>query len=284
MLRAAAALHPRFAAAAQDADSPLLDLAVLVGEGLDTVELEAVERQMEFYAFLVGRAVGGRSEPRRRLAGLREVLCGEEGFHGESEQYDDPLNSFLGQVIGRKRGLPIALSVVYLAVAQRLGWPLVGIDFPVHFLLRYLAEGELLVIDPFHGGRLLEPVQCLALARPAFASLPPVALGEAVRQRLDAVVDSRRIADRMLRNLELSYLRREDWSRVRNVLEKRLLLHPGAVVERRDLGRILELAGEPRRALECLESYLHLSPGAADRGEIEAAAERIRRQLEDGRR
>lgn len=284
MLRAAAAQHPRFAAAAQDADSPLLELAVLIGEGLDTLDLEAVERQIEFYAFLVDRALAGRTEPRQRLASLRQVLAGEEGLHGDVKQYDDPLNSFLGRVLERRRGLPIALGVIYLAVAQRLGWPLVGIDFPVHFLLRYLADRELLIVDPFHSGRLIEPGQCLALARPAFASLPPVALGEAVRQRLDAVADCRRMVDRMLRNLELSYLRREDWARVRNVLEKRLLLHPGAVSERRDLGRILDLAGEPRRALECLESYLHLSPGAADRGEIEATAGRIRRQIEDGRR
>lgn len=91
---------------------------------------------------------------------LVQVLFHEEGFVGNLQNYNDPANSYLTQVVNTRLGIPISLSVVYLLVAQRLGMPLYGTNLPLHFLLQYESESYFTYIDPFHGGVLLDRFTC----------------------------------------------------------------------------------------------------------------------------
>lgn len=279
--RAAAVSQPEFAAVAREAHPSLLALAAHVAEGFEAYDLERMSAEVAFLAWLVGRAAGDSTEPRVRVEALRRVLAVEEGFRGNVEDYYDPANSFLNRVLSRRLGLPISLSVIYLAVAGRLGWPLMGIDFPSHFLLRYDGPDEPLVIDPFHGGLVVDPARCAELAGSALAETEPVERLAMTRLRLAARATPRRIVTRMLKNLEGVYLQRHDYLPARNVIEKLLLVNPEAADELRDLGGVYHLLGDQDRALECWRSYLAASPGAPDRGYVEAMAARLRDTLDE---
>jgi regulator of sirC expression with transglutaminase-like and TPR domain len=97
--------------------------------------------------------------PEPSLDGLRRYLFEELGFHGNTDDYADPSNSFLDEVVRRRTGLPITLSVVLIEVGRRLDVPLVGVGMPGHFLVRHeRPPGEF--IDAFDGGRVLDEDGC----------------------------------------------------------------------------------------------------------------------------
>src|SRR5512138_1765819 len=100
------------------------------------------------------------------LEALRHVLVDEEGLRGNEADYADPRNSFLNEVLERKLGIPISLSVVWMEVARRAGLRLEGVGFPGHFLAKYVSPGGLEVfVDAFHGGEMLSADECVARYR-----------------------------------------------------------------------------------------------------------------------
>lgn len=141
--------------------------------------------------------------PRPSLDGLCELLFEDMGFAGDTADYGDPRNSFLDQVLDRRLGIPISLSVLMIEIGRRVGVPLEGVGMPGHFLVRHNGSPELL-IDAFHGGRTLDAEQCAKMFSTLFgadAALSP--------SMLDAV-GPRVILARMLANLKRSYLERRD--------------------------------------------------------------------------
>ena len=120
---------------------------------------------------------------RDKCRALNRVLFHEHGFHGNTEHYADPLNSFLDQVLARRKGLPITLSIVYLLVADRIGLSLEPIGLPGHVLVGCYAEDLPFYIDPFNGGRLLAANEAFVLLRkhslsPTIADLAPTPIRE----------------------------------------------------------------------------------------------------------
>jgi regulator of sirC expression with transglutaminase-like and TPR domain len=274
---------PAFAALAGREDPPLLPLAALVAEGLATVDIALLERHVDFLAYLVQRAAGEAEHPQDRLAALARVLADEEGFRGlPGEDFDDAAGSYLNRVFEARHGLPITLAVLYLAVGERLGWPLVGVDFPLRFLVRYRYGQELLVIDPFDGGRLLTMDDCARLLRPGMERVPEAHLRHLVRLHLESLAEPRRVAVRMLKNLESCFVRAQDYDGARNTIGKLLLLHPDAVGELRDLGEVYHLLGEHAQALDCLREYLAQAPRAADRVLVQQFMHHIETMLAAG--
>jgi regulator of sirC expression with transglutaminase-like and TPR domain len=167
----------------------------------------------------------------KTLEALNAVLFGEEGYRGNQEDYYDPRNSYINDVMDRKLGIPITLSVLYLEVARRLALPLTGISFPGHFLVR-LRDGEReLFVDPFNAGELLLPGDLPGRLSTLFGAkaaeevlrkndnrLPPAFLAEA---------GPRDILIRMLTNLREIHLRRRDLGRGRRIVAMLLVLAPG---------------------------------------------------------
>jgi len=161
---------------------------------------------------------------------LNALLIEEEGYRGNQEDYYDPRNSFLNDVIDRKLGIPISLSVIYLEVARRLGFPLVGVSFPGNFLVRHRSAERDLYVDPFNRGEILLPQELPKRLASLFGSRT----AEAILQKHQNHLPERFLADatprdiliRMLTNLREIYLRRRDLERGRHAVAMMLALHP----------------------------------------------------------
>lgn len=193
-----------------------------------------------------------------RVTGLCRFLFHEMGFHGNQQEYYDPRNSYLNQVLDRRTGIPITLSAVAMAIGQRAGLEVVGVGLPGHFVAKAVADGEEILFDPFHGGRRLSPEQCEQLVQQVTgmpfhataANLQTVKLGPLVL--------------RLLSNLKASYLREQDFVRAVRVIERLRQLEPHNILQRRDLGVSLLHAGQHGPAIDHLAAYLEAAPDASD--------------------
>ncbi len=215
----------------------------------------------------LGRPVETSSES---IKALNEYLYDEEGFSGNSEQYDDPRNSFLNEVLDRRTGIPISLAVVYLELARRAGLSVAGVNFPGHFLLRGtgIVAGDDLIIDPFHGGVLLSEFDCRQLLRRQIGddgTFDPVLLAPATRHE---------IVIRMLVNLKRLYVRMRSFPQARFVSTLLLTADASALHELRDRGLLAYHLEDFSSALRDLEEYLRLSrESGADPPEFDIAEE-----------
>ncbi|MEW6296535.1 MAG: tetratricopeptide repeat protein [Thermodesulfobacteriota bacterium] len=207
---------------------------------------------------------------------LNEQLFQVEGLRGNEQAYYDPRNSFLNEVLDRKTGIPITLSVIYLEVGRRLGLPLVGVGFPGHFLVKYTGpEGEI-VLDPFFGGvtltreQLTQKLQTLYGGQhPPLAQLP----------QLLAPATKKEILARMLRNLKQIYWQQGDLPRTLGAIDRLLLILPDDAPEVRDRGVVHHRLGHFHAALQDLRRYLQLAPDARDAAAVHATISRMTAQL-----
>lgn len=215
-----------------------------------------------------------------RVDALATFLFEEEGFAGNHTHYDDPRNSCLNAVLERRQGIPISLSVLYLAVAERAGLDAAGINFPGHFLVRVESpDGSPVIVDAFHGGAPLTGDDCRdLLARGG---------GSAFSPELLAPAPPRTIVTRMVTNLERLYLAMRALPQARATIDLLLALNPGSLGHRRNRGLLAMKMGDPRGALRDLQTCLDLSrppfgpPETAldDEDEIWAHVKDLRRQL-----
>jgi len=180
---------------------------------------ESYEARLDAYAERVGLLTAGEGDPRRRLGALRRVIFEDEGFHGNRDAYYDVRNSYLNEVLDRKLGIPISLAAVVLAVGSRLRWPMAGVNFPAHFLVRYAAPAELLAVDPFHGGLILGVEELAERWRFATAAPAPVA-AEMLRP-----AEPRMILLRMLNNIRLVHTEAGHDRLAELAVEKMRLVH-----------------------------------------------------------
>jgi regulator of sirC expression with transglutaminase-like and TPR domain len=207
---------------------------------------------------------------------LNTLLFREEGLAGNQSDFGDPRNSFLNEVLDRKLGIPITLSVVYIEVGTRLGVPLVGVGFPGHFLVKYEdSQGET-VLDPFMGGMILTQEQLEEKLRTMYGPQNPFL---AQIPRLLAPADKKDILIRMLRNLKQIYMQKEDTERALNVMERILLIAPDHPIEVRDRGAIHHRMGHQQLAVRDFRRYLELAPKAEDAKAVRAIMVRTMAQL-----
>lgn len=169
-----------------------------------------------------------------RARAISHCLFGRLGFHGNTGDYDDPRNSFLCDVLDRKTGIPISLSVLYLEVARRVGVLAQGVNFPGHFLVRVATEDAWLFLDPFSGGRALGPADLEALLRRT--TTPDAVLEPSVI----AAATKRQILWRMLFNLAGIYRHNGDLPRSLDVLERLAVLEPNHPRISRELAELRE--------------------------------------------
>jgi regulator of sirC expression with transglutaminase-like and TPR domain len=202
-----------------------------------------------------------------RVDALNKYLFIELGFSGNSDRYDDPRNSCLNEVLDRRTGIPITLSLVYIEVARRAGVRAEGINFPGHFLVRAQQDlhtddpGDGLIVDAFHDGAILNEHDCRTLLRGHLgeeAAWEPSLLARATR---------RQILVRMLLNLKRLYLQWRSFPQARVVADLLLNLSPHAINELRDRGLLAYHMNDFPAALRDLEEYLKLTKTAGDRDE-----------------
>ena len=196
------------------------------------------------------------------LGELIHTLFEREGLRGNRESYHDPRNSFINDVLDRRVGVPITLSIILLEVGWRLDLPLEGVNFPGHFLVRYRGAAEHLLIDPFDGGRIRFESQAQEVLDQEYGGMvrmQPAFLRAA--SKLDMI-------RRLLVNLKGLYVVVKDDERALSVVERLLLVHPASPGERRDRGMLLLRLGREEEAREQLRRYLALAPGADDADQI----------------
>ncbi len=232
-------------------------LAIAAGDypGLD---VDFYLARVDQIASAVRARRGDKFNPYRSIASINFVLFQEQGFRGNRDDYYDPRNSFLNEVLERKKGIPITLSVLYMEVARRVGLELYGVGFPGHFLVKYLGDGEEIVIDPFHEGAIKTDEELEALLSELYRS--EVALNPQFLQP----VTKKQILERMLNNLKAIYLRREDWQRSLSVADYLVVLNPDSAGDRRDRGLLYLKLECFSSAVEDLEAYLRMAPDAED--------------------
>lgn len=210
------------------------------------------------------------------IQALNTVLFEEEGLSGNQTDYHDPRNSFLNEVLDRKLGIPITLSLVYIEVGNRLGVPLVGVGFPGHFVVKYEGPDGETVLDPFQGGSRVSRAQMEDKLRSMYGPDNPF-VGQL--PKLLAAVGKKDMLLRMLRNLKQIYTQKEDFERALSVVERILLVAPDHPVEVRDRGAIHHRMGHQQLAVRDFQRYLQLAPKADDARAVRAVMVRTMAQL-----
>jgi regulator of sirC expression with transglutaminase-like and TPR domain len=256
---------------------PMIDLAeaalLLASEEYPGLEVGRYLSRLDRMASEVQARVGLVEDPHRVIAALNAYLFQEQGFHGNTEDYYDPRNSFLNEVLDRRTGIPITLSAVYIEVGRRVGCRLQGVGMPGHFLVKYVSPDEEIVLDPFHDGAILSAADCQRI-------LDRVYEGKvAFDPRFLATVGTRQILARMLSNLKAIYFHRHAYAKALSVVERLLILDPRAAIEIRDRGLLFCQLRQYATALTDLDQYLKLVPEAEDAEVIRDHLRSIRQRV-----
>jgi regulator of sirC expression with transglutaminase-like and TPR domain len=205
---------------------------------------------------------------------LQAVLGVAAGFRGDHEHYDAPENSFLDQVLARRRGLPILLSVVWIEVARAAGCPAAGIGLPGHFIVRVGTGDAAALVDPFFGGEYMTEHAALTRAQQATGQV------DAPDPRWLDPVDTRAILRRILVNLEGTYARRGDLPRLERTLSDHLIVDPGAPSVLVNRGETRARLGRSHEGLEDLNAALSVLPAGPAFAQVHDRAARIARRTE----
>jgi regulator of sirC expression with transglutaminase-like and TPR domain len=202
----------------------------------------------------------------------RDYLFSELGFSGNTQDYFDARNSFLNDVIDRREGIPITLSVVFIEIAKRLDLPLLGVGLPGHFIVRFNGPQGVLFLDPFRAGREITETDCREMVSGMYGG------AVAFHPSFLRAVNQRQILSRMLQNLKGIYSNSREYAKLFDVAERAILLRPGDATHCRDRGLAAIGLGKLADALADLEEYLERVPNAQDRSEIKERIGELRQR------
>ena len=210
-------------------------------------------------------AVGLASNTRGKVEALNDYVFNQLGFRGNSEDYYNPANSYINEVLTRRTGIPISLSLIYVDVARRLGLPAKGIGLPGHFIAGVRNAGKRILVDTFNGGKILSEADCEALVRRLTSSSGPF------QPRWLEPTPVREIIARMLNNLRNVYAEREAWAECIAVVRCLHALQPESIEHTRDLGLLFYRGGRLRDSITQLEKYLTKKPNASDFDQVKSS-------------
>ena len=251
-------------AAQADESVPLLGTALLIARdeypGLDA---DLYDTLAQSHAEHLRAEIEAIDSWPLKMAAINRHLFEELGYTGNHDEYYDPRNSYLNEVLERRLGNPISLAMVQMEVARRLGVPLDGVSFPGHFLVRLPVDDGILVMDPFNGGRPLGADELRERAKPHLGGDIPD--DNALMHILDPA-SHRAILIRMLRNLHGVYAERDQWDRAARSADRVLKLAPEQPEALRDRGLAYLNMDYQHGARHDLARYLQLAPEAADAG------------------
>ena len=239
---------------------PDLDIDLYLGllDGLAEWAIKAVPRsdQVQIYA-----------------GGLSAFLFDQLGFQGNKDHYDDPRNSFLNEVLDRRLGIPISLSLIYLHVAHQAGLDAHGIGLPGHFIVGVRGHDREIYLDPFNQGKVISLVECASLVSASTGYQGPFQEDWLVPAKPTAILT------RMLNNLRNLYIKSREWDLALRVIEQTSLLHPAMPELVRDRGIIYQHQGKLSLAIQQYERYLNLSPDAPDAPAMQSYLRSVAKQL-----
>jgi regulator of sirC expression with transglutaminase-like and TPR domain len=259
------------------ADAPLpLATAALALAALDRprVDVARYHHHLAALAREVGVEAGGSSDIERRVAALNTVILVRYGYQGDSLTYEDLQNANLMRVIDRRKGLPVALGILYIHAARAQGWEMVGLAFPGHFLVRLADAGGRLIIDPFHGGKPRMAAELRDLLKAITgndAELTPAHY---------APVSDRNVLLRLQNNLKLRLIESRQLRKALAVIDGMMLFAPQHIALLREAGLIHAELGNFKAAIAAFERFLALAASDGDRHQAAAILQQLRARLQ----
>ena len=261
------------AADSADGDFDLALGALLIAATDDpNVDMDGSSANLDRMAEAARSRMPAHADALQELNAITDLLFGVIGFSGNRDDYYDPRNSYLNQVLERRRGIPITLSLLCMEVGRRAGVPVLGIGLPGHFLIRHRRE-ENFFVDAFNGGLLLNRDECGALMREAAGD------GARLESTHLAPVTPREILARILRNLKAIYWDREDFGRCITAIGALMAVLPDRPEEQRDRGVVHLKAGNHQQSADDFAAYIAAAPNAADIETVRNALSRLRGTL-----
>jgi regulator of sirC expression with transglutaminase-like and TPR domain len=238
------------------------------------LDLESYVARVDELAQRVEARIAEVGDATETISALNHVLFQEAGLRGNREDYHDPRNSFLNDVLDRGLGIPITLALIYMEVGRRLGFPLFGVGMPGHFLLKhYDIDGRETLIDCFSGGDILTAQDCQR-------RLDEIYSGQmTLRPEFLFAVSRRQILTRILNNLKAGYLSTRNFRKALLIVDLVLAIYPRSPEDVKQRALLRYSLGQNKAAAEDLEEYLKMSPDASDTDEIRQTALSIRRML-----
>ena len=245
-----------------DEDIPLLRATLMIAsDEYPELDIAAYESICSGYERELAPQLETLDDAQARLARINRYLFDELGFTGNQNDYYDPRNSYLNDVLDRKLGIPISLGIVQMELARRMGVPLEGVSFPGHFLVRLPVDDGLLVLDPYHKGRSIDAHELKLRARPHLGGND---IDDQQLLQILAPASHRAILTRMLRNLKGLYVERETWDTALRCADRLVRLDPDGADEVRDRGQLYAKLGHGSAARSDLARYLRMRPEADD--------------------
>jgi len=221
----------------------------------------------------VGRHAGATADLSARAQALNEVILLKYGYSGDELSYDDLQNANLMRVVDRRKGLPVALGILYLHAARAQGWDSVGLGFPGHFLIR-LAEGaERLIVDPFHGGRICGAAELRELLK-AMAGQEI----ELSPEHYEPVSD-RDVLLRLQNNLKSRLLQAGRYERALGIVETMLMLAPDMAELWQEAGVLHARQGNIRASVNALQEFVTRAPEGTARHQAAAMLQQLKSKL-----
>lgn len=251
---------------APESDADLAEAALLLAqEEYPQLDVQAYLRRLDEMARAVRDTLPANAPAAEIILALNRYLFQEEGFDGDAANFYDPRNSFINQVLERKIGIPITLSIIYIEIGQRLGLPLQGVSFPGHFLVKLSVESGEIVLDPFSGG--------VSLGRDELEQQLAQTQGDKESAKIPleewlVTATKKDILVRMLRNLKVIYAHADQLEKTLSVINRILLIAPELAEEVRDRGMVYRQLECFRAALPDLQTYLQMEPESEDRDEM----------------
>lgn len=245
----------------------------LAQEEYPEMSVRAYLDRIDAMAETVKTELGLELDPVRIVREINTHMFETMGFQGNRESYYDPRNSFLNDVIDRRLGIPITLSVIYIEVGRLVGLPISGVGMPGHFIVQYTAQPEPFWIDPFERGTMMTRDACVERLQKLYGDQLPW------QDTFLAPISDHDILRRMLNNLKHNFARQNDYHRALNTIERILLLSPEMPTEIRDRGLVHYRLGHLQAALYDLQRYLELFQEAPDAAVISRHIATLRRQL-----
>jgi regulator of sirC expression with transglutaminase-like and TPR domain len=217
-------------------------------------------------------AAGPAPDLARRIDALTAIFA-RHGYSGDVATYDDPDNADLIRVIDRRKGLPVALAILWIHAARANGWPAAGLAFPGHFLIRLETEHARAIVDPFHGGKVREPGELRELLKQV------AGLDAELRPAHYAAVGNRDVLLRLLNNVKLRSLQAGDAGRAAEIIDRLRLIAPDHIELLREAGLCHARLGNLARAGEMLSAFVDAAEDGPAKSEAAALLQRLRARL-----
>lgn len=254
----------------------LAEAALLIaGHGYPELNVAVYLSRIEELAHMLRLRIAEDESIPERVSALNQFLFGDLGFAPNSEDYYDPRNSFLNEVLERRTGIPITLCVIYMELGRKIGLPLQGVSFPGHFLVRCAVPDGAVVLDPYSGGISLG----LADLQRRLREVRGGEVSRAIVAEMLVPASNKEIIVRLLRNLKAIYLRGHDLDRALPIVNWIIAIVPEQIPELRDRGMLYQELECSRAALADFEEVLERSPSCEDADDIRGRIMKLRKEV-----